>query len=328
MKQTWKKLGPVFPVDDPGDAWDSEPTCPYIMRLGDELRMYYHGRIRRILDDGRHHVVDRIGCASGNVADPMSWQKWPGNPLLGLGEVGAPDSHTLGYPCVVPINETHWHMYYVGWGGEFWDHVPREQLKKWRLLTAESDDGGRTWSKTGREALATGEPYACDEHGAGSCCVLPVGGEHWMWYTAVRWPVADWYQISVSLAVSTDGGHAFERHPAAPVMALPPRKPDRTERIGSICSKPCVVFADGLFRMWFTCADDLPYRIHYAESRDGIHFHRHPEAVLDVSARGWDDTMVCYPNILRLPGRTLMFYCGNRNHGIGVADLGDAVEGT
>jgi predicted GH43/DUF377 family glycosyl hydrolase len=76
--------------------------------------------------------------------------------------------------------------------------------------------------------------------------------------------------------------------------------------------------------MWFSCAKDELYRLSYAESQDGVHFKWHPDPVLDVSASGWDQEMTCYPSVLRLGERTLMFYSGNNYANIGVAELVEA----
>ncbi len=65
----------------------------------------------------------------------------------------------------------------------------------------------------------------------------------------------------------------------------------------------------------------------YAESPDGICFRWHPDPVLDVTPDGWDSRGTCYPSIVHLPGRTLMYYVGNgvnpseQLDGIGVAEL-------
>ena len=58
--------------------------------------------------------------------------------------------------------------------------------------------------------------------------------------------------------------------------------------------------------------DGEHYRIHYAESADGIHFKCLHDPVVDVSESGWDSQMTCYPSVIRHEGpsgsRTLMLY--------------------
>ncbi|MBI3943616.1 MAG: hypothetical protein HY326_11440 [Chloroflexi bacterium] len=305
-KQSWKRLGQIFPCT-PADVWDRDPSAPHVLRLGDRLRMYYHGRQGQLI---------RIGLAEAPLSDPLAWRKYSGQPVLDLGPPGSIDSHWAGYPWVVPITGTHWHMYYAGWGGQFDPNISYRKI--WGTTLAESDDGGLTWQRAGRLLFQPGRPYAPDAHGSGSCAVLPVGNEYWMWYTAINQPRPDFYRISVALAVSTDGGHTFTPHPAGGLVNLPPQ----VGKLGSTCSKPCVDFTGGRFRMWFSVAQDgQNYRIHYAESPDGIYFNWLPEPVLDVSLSGWDHIMTCYPSVLSLEDRTLMFYDGDTYAGIGVAEM-------
>jgi hypothetical protein len=91
---------------------------------------------------------------------------------------------------------------------------------------------------------------------------------------------------------------------------------------GSTSSKPFVERTGGGYRMWYSyAADGKYYRIHYAESPDGVHFKWWPEPVVDASASGWDTRTTCYPCVLHVEGRTLMYYDGDGNCGIGVAEL-------
>jgi hypothetical protein len=309
--QHWRKLGEVLHGRG-GDVWDQSVSAPNIVRLGDRLRMYFDGWQPHRAGNFRR----RIGVAETSVADPLTWRRVQDDPVLDLGPAGSIDSEWASYPWVLPVTATHWHMYYAGWGGKFHTHVPERKI--WWTALAESDDAGRTWRRTGRPLLELGRPGACDEHGTGSCAVLPVGREHWMWYTAISNPISDWYRISVALAVSTDGGHTFRPHPAGALVNIPPL----LGHAGSTSSKPFVERRGDRFHLWYSCAKDgRKYRVHYAESGDGIHFKWLPDPVLDVSPSGWDSEMTCYPCVVRLGGRTLMYYDGNGYSGIGAAEI-------
>lgn len=66
------------------------------------------------------------------------------------------------------------------------------------------------------------------------------------------------------------------------------------------------------------------YRIGYAISADGKNWQRKDDMQgLDVSPSGWDSEMVCYPAVIRVKGRTILFYNGNNNGatGFGYAEL-------
>ena len=129
---TWRKTTPaaIMPRTEAA-VWDQDPTAPFVMRVGDRLRMYYDGRLR-----GSNEV--RIGFAEASVDDPLTWTKDPANPVFDLGEPGSFDSMWVSYPWVVPVTDTHWHMYYAGFGGEYRRHGTE---KTWRTALAESDDG-------------------------------------------------------------------------------------------------------------------------------------------------------------------------------------------
>jgi hypothetical protein len=310
--QRWNKLGEVLRGGSPS-GWDRAVSAPHVVSVGGRLRMYFDGWQPHAATGS---VRRRIGLAEAPASDPLAWKRVGDEPVLDLGPPGSIDSEWVSYPWIVRVTERHWHMYYAAWGGKFHAHVP--ERKVWFTALAESDDGGITWKRTGRPLLELGRRGACDEHGTGSCAVLPVGDEHWMWYTAISNPRSDWYRISVALAVSTDAGHTFRPHPAGALVNIPPVIGSR----GSTSSKPFVERDGDLFRMWYSCAKDgLKYRVHYAESTDGIHFKWHPEPVLDVSPSGWDREMTCYPCVVRLGARTLMFYDGNEYSGIGAAEL-------
>jgi hypothetical protein len=177
--QRWRKLGEVL-HKRPGDVWDQLVSAPNVVRAGSRLRMYFDGWQRH---GPANNYRRRIGVAESDVSRGLAWTRIQNDPVLDLGPAGSIDCEWASYPWVVPVTETHWHMYYAGWGGKFHPDMP--QRKIWCTTMAESDDGGRTWRRSGRPLLQLGRPGACDEHGTGSCAVLPVGDEYWMWYTAI-----------------------------------------------------------------------------------------------------------------------------------------------
>jgi hypothetical protein len=77
--------------------------------------------------------------------------------------------------------------------------------------------------------------------------------------------------------------------------------------------------------MWYSIRSRTrPYRLGYAESADGLQWTRHDAEVgLARSPAGWDSEMVCYPAVIDVRGRRLLFYNGNRHGatGFGVAVL-------
>jgi len=86
------------------------------------------------------------------------------------------------------------------------------------------------------------------------------------------------------------------------------------------------VMRDGTnYRMWYSVRSrSQPYRIGYAESADGLNWARRDEraGIVRSNDGGWDSEMICFPAIIDVHGRRLMFYNGNRH---GASGFGCAV---
>lgn len=100
------------------------------------------------------------------------------------------------------------------------------------------------------------------------------------------------YHLSIGCARSIDGGRGW-RKGAGPVM-------DRSADEPFLCTSPCVLEDNGVFRMWY-CGGlgwlenegkmEPLYRIHHAESPDGLTWRRTPQICIDAfpggDAIGW-----------------------------------------
>jgi hypothetical protein len=77
--------------------------------------------------------------------------------------------------------------------------------------------------------------------------------------------------------------------------------------------------------MWYSVRSRAaPYRIGYAESPDGLSWNRKDDQVgIHRSEDGWDAEMICFPAVIDVCGKRLMFYNGNQHGatGFGVAVL-------
>jgi hypothetical protein len=89
--------------------------------------------------------------------------------------------------------------------------------------------------------------------------------------------------------------------------------------------RPWCILENNIYKMWYSLRrKNITYRIGYAESKDGIHWERKDnEAGIDVSENGWDSEMICYPAVIKVKGKTYLFYNGNNNGvtGFGYAEL-------
>ena len=88
----------------------------------------------------------------------------------------------------------------------------------------------------------------------------------------------------------------------------------------SECQTSVSVFKhNDIYHMYFTYRHAVDfrnpnrgYRIGYAYSSDMNNWTRDDKmAGIDISTEGWDSEMICYPYVLKVKERLIMFYCGN-----------------
>src|SRR5207244_9360071 len=122
------------------------------------------------------------------------------------------------------------------------------------------------------------------------------------------------YEIVIRHATSRDGlGWVADEEPAVSI--------DSDEYA---VGRPSVLLDGDTYRMWCSIRSfSEPYRIGYAESSDGVSWtRRDSEAGIGRSQEGWDSAMICYPQVVRVDDRLLMFYNGNQHgaSGFGYAE--------
>ena len=159
----------------------------------------------------------------------------------------------------------------------------------------------------------------CGVFSNGAPFVMADDGIYKMWF----WVGKDWISLegklylraTIAYAESNDGLQWIVKEDCC-------IEPDGLEEFS--VGRPWVVKEDGRYRMWY-CRRlrKKLYRMGYAESRDGLKWVRIDRRVgLDVSDRGWDDQVVCYPAVISTHGQIYMFYNGN---GMGRSGFGYAV---
>jgi predicted GH43/DUF377 family glycosyl hydrolase len=97
------KLGPVLDHGGPGSADERGHACRHILRISSQWVMFFEMM--------NLHGQASIGVATS--ADGLKWEKEP-QPVLQNGRPGEWDSHAVGLPCVVPMDDGSFRMYYVG----------------------------------------------------------------------------------------------------------------------------------------------------------------------------------------------------------------------
>lgn len=115
------------------------------------------------------------------------------------------------------------------------------------------------------------------------------------------------YHLAIGCARSADGGRSWEKLPG-PVM-------DRSVDEPFLCTSPCVLRDGGTFRMWYCGGlgwqehEGKPeplYRIHHAESPDGLRWRRTPHVCIDTFPGG---DAIGWPVVWTEQGRYRMLFC-------------------
>jgi hypothetical protein len=207
-------------------------------------------------------------------------------------------------------------MYYVGF--ELCEKI------RYRLFTglAVSEDDGISYRRLQETPVLDRSPaeqfFRCGPH------VLLENGVFRMWYIGgSEWTSVDGKSLpcySMKYLESHDGMH----WPACGASALELRGEDEHG-----FGRPWVLRAiQGGYELFYSIRrrSVKGYRLGYAASVDGRTWHRQDDAMgLDVSRSGWDSEAVMYGAVVRIGGRTYIFYNGNDfgRTGFGVAVLED-----
>ncbi|MDP2761985.1 MAG: hypothetical protein Q8O64_16590 [Sideroxyarcus sp.] len=310
---SWKKLGNIFnPTLSRPRPWMQEyAQCPTPFVLNDEvLRVYIACRPQRgsdlqyvsypgYIDLAREDISRIVGIADA--------------PLMPLGNPGAFDEFGI-MPSSFVRRGDDIYTYYSGW--------TRMQAVPYTLAIglAVSRDGGNRFEKPGEGpvlGLSLHEPYFVT-----GPIVRAINDQWRMWYlTGRKWLLDDGkyepvYQIAQA---KSDDGVTWHRDS---IPIIPTLSENECQDIFSpffLGGKWHAIFAwrkpsalAGAYRLGYASSDDLETWV-----RDDA------QVGIDLSESGWDSQMMCYPRIVELDGRILMFYCGNAfgREGFGIAEL-------
>lgn len=307
---TWKKLGRVY-VPEKNSGWSHAQVPVAVFDPGKNIiKVYFASRDA----SGRSHTRAILVDAD----NPVKTISNPSEPILPLGKPGTFDDCGIMPSCYVQDNERHF-LYYIGWNVR--NTVPYHNA----VGLAVSEDGGESFRKISEGPLWDRnftEPY----FSASTCVYVETDGTWRNWYLSCT----DWREIDgrmepryhLKYAESRDGINWTRRGKIAVDYAS-------EDEAGIV--KATVVKEDGRYKLWYSYrlfndyrnSVKSSYRIGYAESLNGIRFERKDRiAGITLSETGWDQKMQCYPHVIDVKARRLMFYNGNGfgQSGFGVAE--------
>lgn len=298
---SWRKLGMIWRPDGRSSWAVSNAAYPTAeLRGEDVLRVYV-----TCLDA---ESFGRGGYVDLDPADPSRIVGLSEQPILDIGPIGDFDDSGANPFAVIPFKGRRL-MYYQGW-----QRLARAPYAVFTGLAVEQPDGRfEKWGRTPVLERTSEEP-----HIRGAPCVVASGHGLRMWYVASsHWNAgADGlhYHVNIRHAASDDG---VVWH-STPGVCLEPAADEYA------VGRPWVIRDNDLYRMWFSVRSfERPYAIGYAESDDGLDWRRmDARAGISRSDSGWDSEMICFPNVIDVGDRRLLFYNGNRHgqSGFGCAE--------
>lgn len=160
-------------------------------------------------------------------------------------------------------------------------------------MDLDPDDPTRPGPVADRPLFEPGAPGTFDADGHAARWVVEAADGSKLMYL-IGWNRAHSvpYHLAIGCARSVDGGRTWAKM-AGPVM-------DRSVDEPFLCTSPCVLLDGGAYRMWYCGGlgwaehEGRPeplYRIHHAESPDGLRWRRTPHVCVDTfpggDAIGW-----------------------------------------
>lgn len=305
----WNKKGRIFHIDEPIGWMNSHAQCPTAILLDDRIRVFFSARQKNQQSLPVYIDLDRN--------NPMEVINFCSEPIIGFGRKGTFDENGI-IPSYFIEKDGKLYFYYAGWSQ--CKNVPYKNFTGLAI----SEDGGTTFKKYTEAPV-----FSLDEFNPLSAtgpCIVPRQNDYLAIYsTGIDWIEIDGKLEHTYLLTYASSKDAVNWKGTGKIIIRP-------EKEFSAHCKPTIIFVNGLYHMWFSTrgsynfreAGSDAYRLGYAYSDDLINWTRDDSKVgIDVSEEGWDSEMICYPHILKVDDKYLMFYNGNGfgRSGFGLAEL-------
>lgn len=309
----WQKKGLIF-VPNGQYKWMNSHICPLAaVVLKDRIRVFVSTRTQR---DKNGNYVSYPTYLDVDKEEPSKVLYVHDKPILELGERGCFDQYGIMVLKPLWVGDKLF-LYYAGWQ-RLWCKESPYQIN---VGLAISDDEGKSFKKYSKGPILGMD--AEDPIGVGNVFVVKKDEIYHMYYTSIiRWevgPTKPTILYNIRHAVSDDAIHwqkdgriIIEDDSKGGVVA-----PTVFERRGKY------VMLFGYRPAFEEDGSTGRYKVGYAESDDLVNWERDDsKAGIEVSPDGWDSEMVCYPHVVEVDNRLIMFYCGN---GFGEGGFGYAV---
>jgi predicted GH43/DUF377 family glycosyl hydrolase len=296
----WVKLGKIYRPSGKKNWARSHAANPTAEHIKDDcFRIYFSTR-----DDKNR---SSIGYIVIDLKEPTRILDEASDAVLSPGELAMFDDSGASIGCVVSLGEARF-LYYMGWNLSV--TVPWKNS----LGLAISESPGKPFVRYSRFPVM--ELNEIDPYTISYPWVVKEGNRFRMWYGSnLKWGPVKSDMLHVLKYAESEDGITWDRPNK---IVIDSESPDEY----AIC-RPTVLHEDGVYYMWF-CSRGHRYRIHLAESLNGIDWNRKgQDPGIDVSAAGWDSEMIEYPCVFKHNAKKYMLYAGN---GYGETGFGIAVS--
>jgi hypothetical protein len=293
----WIKLGKIFEVNNYNYWLVTHSAIPFVKHLqNDVFRIYFS--VRNKFNQSQPGFFD-FDLINMKIVNQLTKE-----PLLTPGFKGSYDDAGVVLSCYCNDNDLFYYMAY---------NIP-ENVPFNNQIGAAYFQGDALVKHTNNPILGKceKEPYSF-----GCPWVLKVNEMYYMWYdTNLFWNMENpmQYKFEIRSAISKDGIKWDKTFQTG--MSL-----EANERA---IGRPCVIYEDEIFKMWYSLDTNGKYSIGYAESDNGINWVRKDNEVgIHRSKEGWDSEEIEYPCVFNHKDNKYMLYNGNGygKTGIGLAIL-------
>lgn len=299
----WNKKGLVFKVAKNYDWMYSHTTPISALCMEDRIRVYFATR-NKVDEKGNYVSISTF--IDLDIDNPLKIIEIHSTPLLSLGDYGCFDEFGVMVTDVINNSENTL-MYYAGWQRLGGGTAPYQVM----LGLGYSIDSGNTFEKPFKGPILGIDTF--DHISIGNVAVLKENSSFYrMYYTSLT----DWdtkgikpsYEYRINYAESNDGISWTKKGLTCVDIVN-----------GFGVATPCVLKEGNIYHMWYGYRKRYDedgsigkYRIGYSYSFNGIDWIRADEkAGIGLSNMGWDSEMICYPSVIKVKDKYLMFYCGN-----------------
>jgi hypothetical protein len=226
--------------------------------------------------------------------------------------------------AALPVTDRAGDFYRVYFSGR--DSQGRAQIGYFEINL---EDIGATARISEKPVIGLGSLGTFDDSGVTSSCIVNHNGKKYHYYSGWSLGVTVPFYFYIGLAVSTDGGRTFDRQSPSPIL-------ERNAIDPYLTASPCVLIEKDIWRMWYVSGTGWEmsgrkprhrYHIKYAESKDGIHWHRTGIVCIDYQSPG--EYAIARPWVINDQGLYRMWYSyRGEAYRIGYAESADGIVWT